>query len=109
MDGCKVNIRLISDEHPQIIAVILSYLESAVASDVLSQLDPKLQPDIIYRLSTIENIQPEALKELEKVMEKKFNSNASFKSNTSRRYKVSRKCYELLKVKCRIKYHERTY
>ena len=71
---------LISDEHPQIIAVILSYLESAVASDVLSQLDPKLQPDIIYRLSTIENIQPEALKELEKVMEKKFNSNASLRA-----------------------------
>ena len=80
MDGCKVNIRPISDEHPQIIAVILSYLESAVASDVLSQLDPHLQPDIIYRLSTIENIQPEALKELEKVMEKKFNSNASLRA-----------------------------
>ena len=71
---------LISDEHPQIIAVILSYLDSAVASDVLSQLDPKSQPDIIYRLSTIENIQPEALKELEKVMEKKFNSNASLRA-----------------------------
>ena len=46
----------------------------------MSQLDPKLQPDIIYRLSTIENIQPEALKELEKVMEKKFNSNASLRA-----------------------------
>ena len=71
---------LISDEHPQIIAVILSYLESAVASDVLSQLDTKSQPDIIYRLSTLENIQPEALKELEKVMERKFNSNASLRA-----------------------------
>ena len=71
---------LINDEHPQIIAVILSYLESAVASDVLSQLDPKIQPDIIYRLSTLENIQPEALKELESVMERKFNSNASLRA-----------------------------
>ena len=71
---------LISDEHPQIIAVILSYLESAVASDVLSQLDPKMQPDIIFRLSTLENIQPDALKELETVMERKFNSNASLRA-----------------------------
>ena len=72
---------LINDEHPQIIAVILSYLESAVASDVLSQLDQKVQPDIIYRLSTLENIQPEALKELELVMERKFNSNASLRAS----------------------------
>ena len=69
MDGCKVNIRFNFRRAPQILCNA-SYLESAVASDVLSQLDPKLQPDIIYRLSTIENIQPEALKELEKVMEK---------------------------------------
>ena len=74
MDAKSIS-ELISDEHPQIIAVILSYLESAVASDVLSQLDQKIQPDIIYRLSTLENIQPEALKELELVMERKFNSN----------------------------------
>lgn len=71
---------LISDEHPQIIAVIISYLESAVGADVLSQLDEKVQSDIIYRLSTIENIQPDALKELEKVMERKFNSNASLRA-----------------------------
>tara|TARA_Y100001954_G_scaffold194336_1_gene209765 strand:+ start:1 stop:759 length:759 start_codon:yes stop_codon:yes gene_type:complete len=79
MDAKSIS-ELINDEHPQIIAVILSYLESAVASDVLSQLDPKIQPDIIYRLSTLENIQPEALKELESVMEKKFNSNASLRA-----------------------------
>ena len=40
MDAKSIS-ELINDEHPQIIAVILSYLESAVASDVLSQLDPK--------------------------------------------------------------------
>ena len=71
---------LISDEHPQIIAVIISYLDSAVGADVLSQLDEKVQSDIIFRLSTLENIQPDALKELEKVMERKFNSNASLRA-----------------------------
>ena len=46
MDAKSIS-ELIHDEHPQIIAVILSYLDSAVASDVLSQLDHKIQPDII--------------------------------------------------------------
>ena len=43
---------LIIDEHPQIIALIISYLEPAIASDVLHFLPEKNQSDIIKRIAT---------------------------------------------------------
>ncbi len=72
---------LISDEHPQIIAVVISYLEPAIGSDVLTQLPENIHADVIYRLSTLETIQPEALRELEVVMDKKFSSNATLRAS----------------------------
>ena len=53
---------LIIDEHPQIIALIISYLEPAIASDVLHFLPEKNQSDIIKRIATLQTVQPEALK-----------------------------------------------
>ena len=72
---------LIIDEHPQIIALIISYLEPATASDVLNFLPEKHQADIIKRIATLETVQPEALKELDRVMQKVFSSNASLRAS----------------------------
>ena len=72
---------LISDEHPQIIALIISYLDPAQASDVLVMLDEKLQPEIIKRIATIQTVQPDALKNLELVMQKKFAANTSLRAS----------------------------
>ncbi len=72
---------LVQDEHPQIVALITSYLDFGLASDVLSLLEPELQSDVIVRIATLETVDPEALRELEKVMQKKFKANTSLRSS----------------------------
>ena len=72
---------LIIDEHPQIIALIISYLEPATASDVLNFLPENTQADIIRRIATLQTVQPEALQELDRVMQKVFSSNASLRAS----------------------------
>ena len=61
--------------------MIISYLEPATASDVLNFMPEKHQADIIKRIATLETVQPEALKELDRVMQKVFSSNASERVN----------------------------
>ena len=72
---------LIQDEHPQIIALIISYLDPAQGSDVLVMLDEKIQPEIVKRIATIQTVQPDALKDLELVMQKKFAANTSLRAS----------------------------
>lgn len=71
---------LLQDEHPQIIALIISYLDYSQASDVLNLLSEELQPEIIQRIATLETVDPEALRELEQVMQMKFKANTSLRS-----------------------------
>jgi len=59
----------ISHEHPQTIALILSQLDSAQAAGILSQLPERVQADVAYRISTMENITPAVLKEIEESLE----------------------------------------
>ena len=72
---------LVQDEHPQIVALIVSYLDYGLASDVLGLLDINLQSEVITRIATLEMVDPEALKELEKVMQRKFKANTSLRSS----------------------------
>ena len=73
---------LISDEHPQIIALVISYLEFGLAADVLGLLPNSLQPDIIKRIATLQTVQPDALAELERVMQLKFKTNTSLRASS---------------------------
>ncbi len=59
----------ISHEHPQTIALILSQLDSAQASGILSQLPERLQAGVAYRIATMENITPAVLKQIEESLE----------------------------------------
>jgi flagellar motor switch protein FliG len=72
---------LILEEHPQIIALIISYLEPGIAADVLNLLPENIQSDIVKRIATLQTIQPEALTELNRVMQKVFSSNASLRAS----------------------------
>ena len=72
---------LVQDEHPQIVALIVSYLDYGLVSDVLGLLDINLQSEVITRIATLEMVDPEALKELEKVMQRKFKANTSLRSS----------------------------
>jgi len=71
---------LLQDEHPQIIALIISYLDYSQASDVLNLLPKDMQPEIVQRIATLETVDPEALRELELVMQMKFKANTSLRS-----------------------------
>jgi flagellar motor switch protein FliG len=61
--------RMVSAEHPQTAAVILAHLEADQASQVLLLLPEAARVDIAYRLATMEEIQPDVLKELSDVLE----------------------------------------
>ncbi len=73
----KTITKIIHFEHPQIQAIILSYLESDQAAEVLMNLDEKIRLDLVMRISMQESIQPAALEELNKIMEKQMGSSKS--------------------------------
>ena len=62
---------LIADEHPQIIALVISYLDAGLGADVLGLLPENLQSEVIRRIATLQTVGPDALRELEQVMQKR--------------------------------------
>lgn len=66
---------LIRNEHPQIIAIVLSFLESDQAADVIKLLPARTRVDALMRIATLEGIPPNALNELNDIMEKRFAGN----------------------------------
>ncbi len=67
-------------EHPQIVAIVLSYLDSDQAAEVLLALPEAQRPDIVMRIATLESIHPSALNELDEVLEKQFTGSKGGKS-----------------------------
>lgn len=63
---------IIRFEHPQIQAVIISYLEPDQAASVLSYFDDKVRLDIVMRVAALDQIQPQALQELNDMLESQF-------------------------------------
>jgi flagellar motor switch protein FliG len=66
-------------EHPQIIAIVLSYLDHDQAADVMEFFNEKLRTDVLLRIANIDRIQPDALKELNEIMEAQFLGNNNLK------------------------------
>jgi flagellar motor switch protein FliG len=66
---------LIRLEHPQIIAIILSYLDCDQAADIIVHFPERVRTDVIQRIATLDGIQPSALQELNEIMEKQFSGN----------------------------------
>ncbi len=67
-------LNFIQQEHPQTIALILAYIESAQASQILSQLPQDKQSDVARRIATMDRTSPEILREVERVLDKKLSS-----------------------------------
>jgi len=66
-------LNFIRNEHPQTIALILSYLNSQQGAFILKNLnDPMLQVSVTKRIATLDRTSPEVIKEVEKVLEKKL-------------------------------------
>jgi len=67
-------LNFIQDEHPQTIALILSYLPPAQASLVVSALVPEKQADVAKRIAQMDRTSPDVIKQVEKILEKKLSS-----------------------------------
>ena len=67
-------LNFIQDEHPQTIALILSYLSSGQASAIISSLPPDKQADVAKRIAQMDRTSPDVIKEVEKVLERKLAS-----------------------------------
>ena len=63
---------LIRMEHPQIMAIVLAYLEPDQSAQVISHLPANVRSEIIVRIAMLDGVQPSALTELDEVMEKAF-------------------------------------
>lgn len=61
---------MIGNEHPQIIATILVHLESDQAAAILKMLTDRTRNDVLLRISTLDGVQPVALRELNDVLGK---------------------------------------
>ncbi len=68
MDARSV-VELIRFEHPQIIAIVLSYLDSDQAAEVLGALPENTRSDLMMRIATMDGVQPAAMKELNDMLE----------------------------------------
>ncbi|WP_296460301.1 flagellar motor switch protein FliG [uncultured Acetatifactor sp.] len=67
-------INFIQDEHPQTIALILSYLAPSQSALVMSALPPERQADVARRIAVMDRTSPDIIKEVEKVLESKLAS-----------------------------------
>jgi flagellar motor switch protein FliG len=81
-----MDTRLIADlirlEHPQIIAIILSLLDSDQAAEVMMFLPDTMRSDLLMRIASMEGVQPAALRELDDIMEKQLTGGENIKSST---------------------------
>ena len=70
----KQLVNMISREHPQTIALILSYLDSQQAALVISYLPEEMRSDVARRIAMMDRTSPEILKEVEKVLKEKLST-----------------------------------
>ena len=65
-------LSFIQDEHPQTIALILSYLGPSQSAMIVSALSPEQQVEVAKRIATMDRTSPDVIKEVEKVLESKL-------------------------------------
>ena len=87
---------LIRNEHPQIIAIVLAYLDPDQAAEVLVNLPERIQSDVVLRIATLDGIQPQALRELDEIMERQFTGTSNIKASSVGGVKVAAAILNLL-------------
>ncbi len=65
-------LNYIQGEHPQTIALILSYLDAEQSGQILSALPKNVQADVARRIATMDSTSPEIISQVEQVLEKKY-------------------------------------
>jgi flagellar motor switch protein FliG len=67
-------LNFIQNEHPQTIALVLSYLEPTQAGQILSALPQEMQADIARRIALMDSTSPEVINEVEQILERKLST-----------------------------------
>jgi flagellar motor switch protein FliG len=80
MDARSV-AELIRNEHPQIIAVVLSYLDSDQSAQIITQLPANTRHDIMMRIASVDGVQPSAMAELNEILESQLKGTNNVKSS----------------------------
>jgi len=80
---------LIRHEHPQIQAIVVSYLDADQSAEILSNFDEKVRLDIIMRVAALEAVQPAALMELNDILERQFSGKAGTQTTSMGGVKVA--------------------
>jgi flagellar motor switch protein FliG len=80
---------MIRNEHPQIQAIVIAYLDADQSAQILSFFPEKVRLDIMMRVASLDTVQPQALQELNDILEKQFSGNASSQTKAMGGYKVA--------------------
>ncbi len=67
-------LNFIQNEHPQTIALILSYLDTNQAAQILSNLPEDMQADVARRIAVMDSTSPEVIYEVEQILEQKLSA-----------------------------------
>jgi len=71
---------IIRNEHPQIQAIVIAYLDGDQAAEVLTNLPEKVRMDVVMRVAALDTVQPSALQELNNILEKQFSGTSGSQS-----------------------------
>jgi flagellar motor switch protein FliG len=77
----KAVAEMLRHEHPQIVSIVLSYLDADQSAEILMALPEALRADLIMRIAALESIHPSALNELDEVLEKQFTGSKGTKTS----------------------------
>ena len=75
-------VDLIRLEHPQIIAIVLSYLDGDQAASVLQEFPEKVRADIVLRIATLDGVQPAAMQELNEILERQLKGGSGIQASS---------------------------
>jgi flagellar motor switch protein FliG len=70
----KAVAQIISGEHPQIAAIVLSHLEPEQAATILPLLTDDMRTEVLMRIATLNEVPQSALTELDQLVEKQANA-----------------------------------
>jgi len=70
----KAVAQIISGEHPQIAAIVLSHLEPEQSASILPLLSEQMRTDVLMRIATLNEVPQSALTELDQLVEKQANA-----------------------------------
>jgi len=70
--------KLIQNEHPQTIALILAYLEPAQGAESLAALPENLQAEVAIRMTNLGEISPDVVQRISEILEEKLEALGQF-------------------------------